>query len=223
MGLCRAYTASHQNAFSTSWMRRLKERTHPAMPKCAPFSINGCKGPNGETYVDLSHTVAVCGSEACQPIPVPLRPTLEFLWQIDPFQLAGGGDGTIGRLRHRLHSAVLDGALLRSDCGRRRAIGRRAEWRGRSRFAGFAFTARNLAPGVAQASAQPLPLALGGVALSVTDAGRRWARRAAALRFAGSDQFPGSGRHGGGSGDIGGCGSNVHRRHSTGCRPRSSA
>ena len=37
-----------------------------------------------------------CSStEACNPVPVPIRPTGEFIWQDDPFQLSGGGYDTI--------------------------------------------------------------------------------------------------------------------------------
>ena len=102
--------------------------------------------PKRETYVDLSHTVPVCGSEACQPIPVPLRPTVEFLWQIDPFQLAGGGDGTVEGSgidyilpywMGRYYGVIAGGAV---------AIRRRAEQRGCSEFAGFALRRRTWRP-----------------------------------------------------------------------------
>jgi hypothetical protein len=33
--------------------------------------------------------------EACQPLPVAARVTTDFLWQRDPFQLSGGGQGNI--------------------------------------------------------------------------------------------------------------------------------
>ena len=39
--------------------------------------------------------VAVCGSQACQPVPVPIRPPTDFLWQRNPFQLAGGALPTV--------------------------------------------------------------------------------------------------------------------------------
>jgi uncharacterized protein (TIGR03437 family) len=125
--------------------------------------------PKRETYVDLSHTVAVCGSEACQPIPVPLRPTLEFLWQIDPFQLTGGGDGTIEGSgidyilpywMGRYYGAIAGGAV-QSAAAPSSAVAPDSL---------ASLYGANLAPGVAEASAQPLPLALGGVTLSVTDA-----------------------------------------------------
>ncbi len=39
--------------------------------------------------------VSVCGKAACNPVPVVERPPAEFLWQDSPFQLSGGGLGTI--------------------------------------------------------------------------------------------------------------------------------
>jgi hypothetical protein len=53
------------------------------------------KRPRTDVFVDLRSTVAVCGTEACRPIPVEQRPPSDFLWQLDPFQLTGGGGGII--------------------------------------------------------------------------------------------------------------------------------
>jgi hypothetical protein len=41
----------------------------------------------------MSQAVSVCGSEACAPVPVSERPPADFLWQVNPFQLSGGGVG----------------------------------------------------------------------------------------------------------------------------------
>ena len=51
--------------------------------------------PRYDGYVDLHGKVQACGSEACHPIPVAERPPSDFLWQLDPFQLSGGGLGII--------------------------------------------------------------------------------------------------------------------------------
>jgi hypothetical protein len=51
--------------------------------------------PNRDFYEDLSSVVEVCGSDACYPIPVPLRTPATFLWEVNPFQLTGGGIGEI--------------------------------------------------------------------------------------------------------------------------------
>src|SRR5947209_19461879 len=51
--------------------------------------------PRRDKFVDLHGSVAVCGDQACKPIPVSLRTPTDFLWQRSPFQLMGGGTGTI--------------------------------------------------------------------------------------------------------------------------------
>jgi uncharacterized protein (TIGR03437 family) len=167
--IVRAYTASHQNAFFDMVDAALEGANASRDAEMRSLLDQWLQRPKRETYVDLSHTVAVCGSEACQPIPVPLRPTLEFLWQIDPFQLAGGGDGTIEGSgidyilpywMGRYYGAIAGGAV-QSAAAPSSAVAPDSL---------ASLYGANLAPGVAQASAQPLPLALGGVALSVTDA-----------------------------------------------------
>ena len=45
--------------------------------------------------VDDTGKYPVCGSQACQPIPVPDRPTTDFLWQRSPYQLANTGGGGV--------------------------------------------------------------------------------------------------------------------------------
>ena len=55
------------------------------------------KRPRTDVYTDLRGRFPACGSpdQACQPVPVELRPATDFLWQRSPFQLVGGGSGTI--------------------------------------------------------------------------------------------------------------------------------
>jgi uncharacterized protein (TIGR03437 family) len=168
-GIVRAYTASHQNAFFDMVDAALEGANASRDAEMRSLLDQWLQRPKRETYVDLSHTVAVCGSEACQPIPVPLRPTLEFLWQIDPFQLTGGGDGTIEGSgidyilpywMGRYYGAIAGGAV-QSAAAPSSAVAPDSL---------ASLYGANLAPGVAEASAQPLPLALGGVTLSVTDA-----------------------------------------------------
>jgi uncharacterized protein (TIGR03437 family) len=178
--IVRDYTASHQNAFFDIVDAALAGANASRDAEMRSLLDQWLQRPKRETYVDNSRTVPVCGSEACQPIPVPLRPTLEFLWQIDPFQLAGGGDGTVegsgidyilpywmGR-----YYGVIAGGAVQSAAAPSSAVAPNSL---------ASLYGANLAPGVAQASAQPLPLALGGVTLSVTDAAG--ATRAAPLVY----------------------------------------
>ena len=178
--IVRDYTASHQNAFFDIVDRALAGANASRDAEMRSLLDQWLQRPKRETYVDLSQTVAVCGSEACQPIPVPLRPTLEFLWQIDPFQLAGGGDGTVegsgidyilpywmGRYYEVIAGGAVQSAAAPSSTVAPNSLA--------------SLYGANLASGFAQASAQPLPLALGGVTLSVTDAAG--ATRAAPLVY----------------------------------------
>ena len=167
--IVRTYTASHQNAFFDIVDAALAGANASRDAEMRSLLDQWLQRPEREIYVDLSKTVAVCGSEACQPIPVPLRPTLEFLWQIDPFQLAGGGDGTVEGSgidyilpywMGRYYGAIAGGAV-QSAAAPSSAVAPNSL---------ASLYGANLASGIAQASAQPLPLALGGVTLSVTDA-----------------------------------------------------
>src|SRR5579872_3490689 len=45
--------------------------------------------------VDDTGKYPACGNQACQPIPVPDRPTTDFLWQRSPYQLANTGGGGV--------------------------------------------------------------------------------------------------------------------------------
>ena len=53
------------------------------------------KRPRADVWVDLSDALPVCGSDACNPVPVERRPPSDFVWQINPFQIVGGGSGII--------------------------------------------------------------------------------------------------------------------------------
>jgi hypothetical protein len=54
------------------------------------------KRPRRDPYVDLRGQFKACGEDrACEPIPVELRPTTDFLWQRSPFLLHGGGYGIV--------------------------------------------------------------------------------------------------------------------------------
>src|SRR5258708_25321827 len=91
--IVRNYTASHQNAFFDIIDRALRGPDAARDAEMRSLLDQWLQRPTRDFYVDLSKTVAVCGSEACQPVAVPMRPPTDFLWQRDPFQLAGGGNG----------------------------------------------------------------------------------------------------------------------------------
>ena len=167
--IVRGYTASHQNAFFDIVDAALTGANAARDAELRLLLDQWLQRPKRETYVDVSRTVAVCGSEACQPVPVALRPTVEFLWQVDPFQLAGGGGGTVegsgidyilpywmGR-----YYGVIGGGPVQSAAAPSGAVAVNSL---------ASLFGANMASGIAQATAQPLPTVLGGVALTVTDA-----------------------------------------------------
>lgn len=89
--IARDHTASHQNAFFDMVDCALQgpnsARDAEARRLLDEWLLRSTRDP----YVDLANTLKVCGNEACSPVPVPLRPPTDFLWQRDPFELTGGG------------------------------------------------------------------------------------------------------------------------------------
>lgn len=93
--IVRNHTASHQNAFFDVVDRALES---PNAGRDAEFSAlleQWLRRSRRDPSVDLRGVVSACGVQACQPVPVPLRPPTDFLWQRNPFQLTGGGSGII--------------------------------------------------------------------------------------------------------------------------------
>jgi uncharacterized protein (TIGR03437 family) len=119
--------------------------------------------------VDLTKTVAVCGSQACKPIPVPERVPDEFIWQVSPYQLTGGGTGLIetGGIDYILPFWMAQYYGVKPAFGIDPAAASEVAVAPDSLAALYG---TNLASQTASATAQPLPMSLGGVSVSVTDA-----------------------------------------------------
>jgi uncharacterized protein (TIGR03437 family) len=164
----RNYTAAHQNAFFNMIDRALRGPDAARDAETRALLDQWLERPRRDFYVDVSSKVAVCGSEACLPVPVPLRPPATFLWEVDPFQLKGGGSGLIENagvdyiLPYWMarHYGVINGSPIQSAAAPSSAIapGSLASLYG-----------MNLAVAIAQAGLLPLPILLGGVTLAVTD------------------------------------------------------
>jgi len=165
--IVRNYTSSHQNAFFDIIDRALNSPNAARDTEMQSLLAQWLERPKRDPYVDDTKLVAVCGSEACKPVPVPIRPTTDFLWQRDPFQLTGGGEGTIegagidyilpywmARYYGVITGEVTSGAASTSTV---------------APDALASLYGSNLASKAAQANSQPLPTTLGGVTLSVTD------------------------------------------------------
>src|SRR5205807_150504 len=87
--IVRKYTASHQNAFFDIVDRALQGADAARDAEMGALLDQWLPRNKRDIAVDVSKSVPVCGSRACQPVPVPLRPPTDFLWQRDPFLLAG--------------------------------------------------------------------------------------------------------------------------------------
>jgi uncharacterized protein (TIGR03437 family) len=167
--IVRKYTASHQNAFFDMIDSALQGPNNTRDAEARMLLDEWLLRPARDPYVDLTHTVSVCGTEACNPVLVPLRPPADFLWQVNPFQLTGGGSSTIespgidyilpywmGRYYGVISPDAVESSAAASVSVAPSSLA--------------ALYGSNLAAGATQASALPLPTTLGGLTLSVTDA-----------------------------------------------------
>jgi len=91
----RGYTSGHQNAFFNMIDRALRGPDAVRDAETRSLLDQLLQRPRRDFFTDLSSKVAVCGSEACQPIPVQLRTPATFVWEVSPFQLKGGGSCVI--------------------------------------------------------------------------------------------------------------------------------
>jgi uncharacterized protein (TIGR03437 family) len=166
--ILRGYTAGHQNAFFDMVDRALNGPNTARDSETDALLSAWLQRPPRDPYIDLTSVVPVCGSEACQPIAVPLRTPTDFLWQRDPFQLSGGGSSTI-------ESAGID-YILPYWMSRYYNLGPQPTVQ--SAASSIVTVApqsiaslygSNLAQTTAQATTTPLPLNLGGVTLTVLD------------------------------------------------------
>ena len=94
--IARNYTAGHQNAFFNMIDAALFGPDARRDAETRELLDLWLKRPRRDFFVDLRSKVPTCGDQACQPVPVDLRTPTDFLWQRSPFQLFGGGAGTIG-------------------------------------------------------------------------------------------------------------------------------
>lgn len=167
--IVRDYTASHQNAFFDMIDRAINGPDSARDSEAANLLDQWLKRSRRDEFVDDTKVVTNCGTEACEPVPVPIRPPTDFLWQRDPFQLSGGGSGLVESagvdyiLPYWMarYFGVVSGAAVQSAAAPSIVIapGSLASLYG-----------TNLATKIATASSQPLPLTLGDARLAVTDA-----------------------------------------------------
>jgi uncharacterized protein (TIGR03437 family) len=168
-GMLRTFTASHQNAFFDLVDRALNGAATARDQETRELIEEWLERPRRDFSVDLAGQVPVCGSEACQPVSVRLRPPADFLWQDDPFQLSGGGSGRVETSgvdyilpywMARYYSVISAGTVQSAAAP---GIGVASDSLG-------SLFGSGLAAGIAKASSQPLPAMLAGATLSIVDA-----------------------------------------------------
>ena len=166
--MIRNNTDSHQNAFFDLIDRALAGPNGSRDAETIALMDEWLQRSPRDFAADLSKTVAVC-TEACAPVPVAIRPPADFLWQVDPFQLSGGGSGVIETAgidyilpywMARYYNVIQADADAQSSAAPVDAMAPDAL---------AALYGSNLAAGMASAQSQPPPTALGGVTVTVTD------------------------------------------------------
>lgn len=169
--ILRQHTAGHQNAFFNAIDRALNGPGNARDAETIALLDAWLQRPRRDPYVDLRSVYASCGGPdtACKPVPVTQRVTTDFIWQRSPFQLAGGGSGTIegAGIDYILpywmarYYAIQSNLTVVSAASGAAAVGPESISSGYG--SGLAATTQS-------ATTQPLPRALAGISIQVTDA-----------------------------------------------------
>ena len=167
--IVRNATAGDRNAFFDVIDRALEGANNPARDQetvtlLDQWLLRSRRDPT----VNLNGVVKVCGAQACDPVPVAMRPPDEFLWEESPYQLSGGGDS-------RIETAGVDYIL---PYWMARYYGVNAAFTVQSSAAANSVVApnslaslygSNLSATTAQAPTTQWPTSLGGISVTVTD------------------------------------------------------
>jgi uncharacterized protein (TIGR03437 family) len=182
----RGATASQQNALFDLVDRGLNGPNASRDAEAAALLNQWLQRPSRDNTVNLNSVVPVCGSQACQPIPVAFRPPDEYLWEESPFQLAGGGSGIIETagvdyiLPYWMarYYGVVPAITVQSAAAPNGAVTPESI---------ASIDGSNLATTTIQSNTQPPPQSLGGITLTVTDS--VGTARAAPLMYVSSSQI----------------------------------
>jgi hypothetical protein len=94
--ILRSAIASHGNAHFNVIDRALNGPDSTRDAEITSELNDWLTRPRRDVFVDNRGNFPACGSNrACDPLPVAVRVPTDFLWQRDPFDLSGGGAGTI--------------------------------------------------------------------------------------------------------------------------------
>jgi uncharacterized protein (TIGR03437 family) len=182
----RDATATHQNAMFDLIDRGLNGPNASRDAEAAALLNEWLQRSSRDDTVNLAGVVPACGSQACEPIPVALRPPDEYLWEESPFQLAAGGSGVIETagvdyiLPYWMarYYGVVPPIAVQSAAAPNPAVTPQSI---------ASIYGSNLAGTTQQANTQPPPQSLGGVTLTVTDSAG--AARVAPLMYVSPSQI----------------------------------
>jgi hypothetical protein len=94
--ILRNTIADHENAYFNVIDRALRGPDSARDREIVSELGDWLTRPRRDVFVDNQGKFAACGSNrACNPLPVAVRVPTDFLWQRNPFDLSGGGAGTI--------------------------------------------------------------------------------------------------------------------------------
>jgi hypothetical protein len=92
----RRTTDDHRNAHFNMIDRAIKGPNARRDKETLEYLAEWLERPRLDPWVDLRGQYEACGEDrACSVIPIPQRPTTDFLWQRSPFLLFGGGAGIV--------------------------------------------------------------------------------------------------------------------------------
>ncbi|MGI8741598.1 MAG: hypothetical protein ACR2NN_03305 [Bryobacteraceae bacterium] len=166
----RNHTKDQQNAFFNMIDRALNGPYAARDAETVSMLDAWLQRPKRDVPVDLRGKLPSCNTpdEACSPVPVSLRPTTDFLWQRNPYMLAGAGSGTtesagidyiLPYWMARLYGVVSANAIVSAASGSGVV----------STESIVSFYGLNLASATVSATTVLLPATLGGVSVQVKD------------------------------------------------------
>jgi uncharacterized protein (TIGR03437 family) len=164
----RSATSGDQNAIFDMIDRGLNGPNASRDAEAAALINEWLQRSRRDITVNDANVVPSCGSQACTPIPVVLRPPDEYLWEESPYQLSGGGSGMIetAGIDYLLpywmarYYGVIGAVNVQSSAAPNAAV---------TPDSLASIYGSNLASTTATAAGQPLPTSLGGLTLTVTD------------------------------------------------------
>jgi uncharacterized protein (TIGR03437 family) len=168
--ILRNHTKDQQNAHFNMIDRALNSADATRDAETVAMLDQWLQRPKRDPYVNLEGVLPSCNSpdEACSPVPVPQRPTTDFIWQRDPFNLMGGGFGTVEGAgidyilpywMARYYSIISGDSVISAATGSSTV----------SAESIASYYGSNLASDTAQPDSLPLPTTLAGVTVQVQD------------------------------------------------------